>query len=64
MPRLLVLCCITDCFSEVRPHPALNLQLDYTALIRNSLILCHSLSIRSWTEFAIIMSMHCLWTHG
>jgi len=41
----------------------LNLQRDYTALIRNSLIWCHSLSIRTWTEFTIIMYMHCLWTH-
>jgi len=64
MLRLLVLCCINDCFSKVRPHPALNLQLDYTSLIRNSLIWCHSLSIRTWTKFAIIMSMHGLWTHG
>ena len=64
MPRLLVFFCITDWFSEVRPLPALNLQLDYTALIRNSLIWCHSLSIRTWTKFAIIMYMHCLWTHG
>jgi len=64
MPRLLVLYCITNCFFEVRPPPALNLQLNYTALIRNSLISCYSLSIRTWTEFVIIMSMHCLWTHG
>jgi len=64
MPSLLVLYCITNCFSEVRPHPALNLQLDYTPLIRNSLIWWHFLSIRTWTKLAIIMSMHCFQTLG
>jgi len=33
-------------------------------IVFSLLIWCHSLSIRTWTEFAIIMSMHCLWTHG